>query len=134
MLKKILNLLFPSAISKYHISQKLQPQFHSMEIKVAGVTFKNGRKSRQAILRKIKYKDKPFDKALNITFQGYEFEGAPAIGIYVNEQQIGNVPRTQVKEFISHKNNPFIIDSLNVYGGNDGKSFGCIINIRFQTS
>lgn len=123
MFKDILKFIFPK-----------KARSHTMEIKVAGVTFKNGRKSRQAILRKIKFKDSPFDKVLNVSFQGYDFEGEQAIGVYVNDEQIGNVPKTLLDEFIKYKDNPYVIQKLDVYGGNDGKNFGCSITITFKIS
>lgn len=124
MLNFLKKLFTPKNISTYH----------TLKIKVAGVTFKNGRKSRQAILRKIKYQDEPFNGYLDVTFEGYDFEGEQAIGVYVNGQQIGNVPRTLIAEFLQYKDYPNSIESLNIYGGYDGKSFGCEITMKFKIS
>lgn len=53
-----------------------QNGFDFLRVKVAGVTFKNGRKSRQTILRKIHFKDEPFDKGdLELTLKREEWEG-----------------------------------------------------------
>ena len=54
--------------------------------RVAGVTFetgKTGHKSRQGILRHMHFQDPPYDNC-TIVPKVYDFEGSPAIGLYVN--------------------------------------------------
>lgn len=108
--------------------------------KVAGVTFTNGRKTRQAILRKIKWHDEPFDGFINYTLEQYDFEGETAVGIYANGEQIGNVPREHLNYILSNWDRIAAVYSVTVYGGNkidDGTStnFGAeaTISLKKQT-
>lgn len=86
--------------------------------KVAGVTFTNGRKTRQAILRKIKWHDEPFDGFINYTLEQYDFEGETAVGIYANGEQIGNVPREHLDYILNNWDRIAAVYSVTVYGGN----------------
>ena len=110
-----------------------KPAFEFLSVKVAGVTFKNGRKSRQTILRKIHFKDEPFDKGtMELTLQREEWEGKPAFGVYVNGDQIGNIPA----EYVSYVNDNFSrldgIVNMEVYGGGEGRNYGAEITLRFR--
>lgn len=110
-----------------------KPAFEFLSVKVAGVTFKNGRKSRQTILRKIHFKDEPFDKGtMELTLQREEWEGKPAFGVYVNGDQIGNIPA----EYVSYVNDNFSrldgIVNIEVYGGGEGRNYGAEITLRFR--
>lgn len=58
--------------------------YKEIEFNVAGVSFKNGRKTRQALIRAIKYQDPPYHKEVNITLERYDYEGSLAIGVYAN--------------------------------------------------
>lgn len=84
-------------------------------------TFKNGRKSRQAILRKIEWKDEPFDGTGVYTLQVYEYEGRLAVGVYANGEQIGNVPKEHTK-FVVESINKIQSVSVKVYSGSKTKS------------
>ena len=104
-----------------------------LSVTVAGVTFKNGRKSRQTILRKIHFKDEPFNKGtMELTLQREEWEGKPAFGVYVNGDQIGNIPA----EYVSYVNDNFSrldgIVNMEVYGGGEGRNYGAEITLRFR--
>lgn len=104
-----------------------------VKFRVAGVTFKNGRKSRQAILRKIKWKDEPFDGIVIYTLQVYEYEGRPTVGIYANGEQIGNVPKEHTT-FVVENINKIKSVSVEVYGGGktksgEQKSFGAEVTL-----
>ena len=114
-------------------SSEAKPAFEFLSVKVAGVTFKNGRKSRQTILRKIHFKDEPFDKGtMELTLQREEWEGKPAFGVYVNDDQIGNIPA----EYVSYVNDNFSrldgIVNIEVYGGGEGRNYGAEITLRFR--
>lgn len=114
-------------------SSEAKPAFEFLSVKVAGVTFKNGRKSRQTILRKIHFKDEPFDKGtMELTLQREEWEGKPAFGVYVNGDQIGNIPA----EYVSYVNDNFSrldgIVNIEVYGGGEGRNYGAEITLRFR--
>ena len=113
-------------------ASEAKPAFEFLSVKVAGVTFKNGRKSRQTILRKIHFKDEPFDKGtMELTLQREEWEGKPAFGVYVNGDQIGNIPA----EYVSYVNDNFSrldgIVNIEVYGG-EGRNYGAEITLRFR--
>lgn len=104
----------------------------SFSFKVKGVTLSNGNKSRQAILKKLFWdgywkaqdsyilenqeSEEESESEVVCTLRKYEFEGSPAIGVYANDDQIGNVPKEDV---------PFVLDILEkisdviveIYGG-----------------
>ena len=114
-------------------ASEVKPAFEFLSVKVAGVTFKNGRKSRQTILRKIHFKDEPFNKGtMELTLQREEWEGKPAFGVYVNGDQIGNIPA----EYVSYVNDNFSrldgIVNMEVYGGGEGRNYGAEITLRFR--
>ena len=114
-------------------ASEAKPAFEFLSVKVAGVTFKNGRKSRQTILRKIHFKDEPFNKGtMELTLQREEWEGKPAFGVYVNGDQIGNIPA----EYASYVNDNFSrldgIANMEVYGGGEGRNYGAEITLRFR--
>lgn len=114
-------------------ASEAKPAFEFLSVKVAGVTFKNGRKSRQTILRKIHFKDEPFNKrTMELTLQREEWEGKPAFGVYVNGDQIGNIPA----EYVSYVNDNFSrldgIVNMEVYGGGEGRNYGAEITLRFR--
>lgn len=101
---------------------------------VAGVTFNNGRKTRQAILRKIKWGDPPFD-SVKWTLDTYEYQDKPAVGVYANGEQVGNVPKDQLL-FVLQRIVDDSIESIsgNVVGGgkdSDGNAlnFGCEVTL-----
>ena len=105
--------------------------YKEIEFNVAGVSFKNGRKSRQSIIRAIKWKDAPFDK-VDITFQRYDFEGNMVIGVYANNEQIGNVPADLVQEFDKKWTGRYIIESYDVLGSGKETPFGFKIKVLFE--
>lgn len=114
-------------------ASEAKPAFEFLSVKVAGVTFKNGRKSRQTILRKIHFKDEPFNNGtMELTLQREEWEGKPAFGVYVNGDQIGNIPA----EYVSYVNDNFSrldgIVNMEVYGGGEGRNYGAEITLRFR--
>ncbi|MCL2107783.1 MAG: hypothetical protein FWH20_00360 [Oscillospiraceae bacterium] len=108
------------------------PIYEEVEIKVAGVTFKNGRKHRQTILRKIKFRDDEFANNCQVSIEQYDFEGEVALGVYVNGQQIGNIPRDKKEWLIENGDRIVGGFNLKVYGGDNGKSFGAIIKLKLK--
>ncbi len=102
--------------------------------KVAGVTFKNGRKTRQAILRAFKWGDETPE---TVDFEPYIYEGKNAVYIKINDQIIGNIPSEQVQTFLEYEGK-YKRDNIfcDIYGGNklnDGSrtNYGCKIHIRY---
>ena len=105
-----------------------------LSFKVAGVTFKNGRKTRQAILRAFKWGDEEID---NISFEHYEYEGRPAVYVLINDKIVGNVPADTTETFLEYEQK-YKVDSVRceVYGGSkldDGTrtNYGCEVYIRY---
>ena len=114
-------------------ASEAKPAFEFLSVKVAGVTFKNGRKSRQTILRKIHFKDEPFDKGtMELTLQREEWEGKPAFGVYVNGDQIGNIPAEQADYINDNFSRLDGIVNIEVYGGGEGRNYGAEITLRFR--
>lgn len=115
-------------------------QFEYLEIKVAGVTFKNDKgPTRQTLLKKIKQRSAPFDEYLEISINQYDFEGELAYSICVNDRQIGNVPKLQVQYLHDNIERFVAITGINIYGGyrdEDGyfKSYGATITVKFRLS
>lgn len=106
--------------------------YKEIEFKVAGVTFKNGRKTRQALIRAIKYQDPPYDKAVEITLERYDFEGRLAIGVYANGEQLGNVPKELVPEVDAAWQKQYMIEHYEVLGSGKEAPFGFLVKILFQ--
>lgn len=117
--------------------KQIDEPYEFLHIKVAGVTFKNGRKSRQSILRAIKFRDGEFSDGVELELTRYEFEGQPAYGIYANGQQIGNVPAHMVDYISTNFERIVSFSNIEVYGGGrdeDGhqKSFGCEVVLKLK--
>lgn len=114
--------------------------FEYLEIKVAGVTFKNDKgPTRQNLLKKIKERSAPFDEYLEISINQYDFEGELAYSVCVNDRQIGNVPKSQVQYLHDNIERFVAITGINVYGGyrdENGyfKSYGAAITVKFRLS
>lgn len=118
-----------------------KPDFIFEQIKVAGVTFKSGRKSRQTMLRKIKFRDKPYSNGLELGLSYYEYEGKPAYNITVNDDVIGNVPADKVEyvDKLMDEGKIVAVTYISVYGGgkdSDGKpiSYGAEVTIKIKNS
>lgn len=106
-----------------------------LRFNVAGVTFKNGRKTRQAILRAFKWEDEIVE---TVDFELYEWEGKPAVYVKINDQVVGNVPANTVEKFLEHEK-LYKRDNVHcdIFGGNkldDGSrtNYGCEIIIRYK--
>ena len=64
---------------------------------IAGVTFNNeDGTSRQKILRDVK----SYLSDAELTLQEYQFNGKPAIHVYLDDQCIGDIPKAHVKEVL----------------------------------
>ena len=98
---------------------------------VAGVSFSNGTKSRQTILRAMKDGSAPFDE-VTITLQRYDYEGSLAIAVYANGEQIGNVPKDLKDDIDSTWTSGYTVESWEVLGTGKERPMGCRIKILFQ--
>lgn len=111
--------------------------YEFVPVTVAGVTFSNGRRQRQTILRQIYWKDEPYNKELDVTLRQGEYEGAPTVEVWVNEEQIGFVPKEQVPFFVQNWHRLHSVFDLEVSGGGkrpDGERvpFGATFTARFS--
>lgn len=103
----------------------------SLNFKVAGVTFKSGRRSRQIMLKNMYFKNTPpFDSEIKITFERYEFNGQLAIGVYANGLQIGDVPQKIIDKFNSYWTCNYTAD-FSIIGGGE-LTWGCVIDVVFD--
>ena len=108
-------------------------QYNVFEYKVVGVTFKSGKVPRQEILRNIHQHAPPFDKHIAVEVSQYDYNGEPALGVYANGQQIGNIGKTEVQKLMQHTT-PGTTLALDVYGGgpaSDGgkKNYGAMLKV-----
>lgn len=131
----------PAAVQVHSSAPVKEPPkdepYEFLRIKLAGVTFKNGRKSRQSILRAIKFRDGEFSDGVELELQPYEWEGQPAYGVYANGQQIGSVPADKVAYITENKDRIIGFSAIEVYGGGRGeegqvKNFGCEVVLKLN--
>lgn len=106
--------------------------------KIVGVTYKNAdRHSRQTILRRLKHGDAPFDRGeINLEFKKYDFEGEPAVGVYLAGEQVGNIAKDDLPYFLPRMDRFVECVSYEVVGGgqvNGEKiSYGLRLTLRFE--
>ena len=82
--------------------RSVSPDFELKTFKVVGVTFKNAdRKSRQTILRRIRFNDEPFDSVVDVTIERGEYDGMPAFHVFANGLQVGNISRDDIPYFLN---------------------------------
>ncbi len=86
-------------------------------VRVAGVTFANGRRQRQTILREIYWKDKEYSGPVCVRLRRSEFEGKESVEVWANEEQIGFVPKSQTDYFLANWDRLKECRDLKVYGG-----------------
>lgn len=128
----------PSASPAPSISPApVAPQYDFISFKLAGVTFKNGRKSRQSILRAIKFRDGEFADGVELELQPYEYEGQPAYGVFANGQQLGSVPKDMVPVIEENYGRILDFSNIEVYGGGrdenmNTKNYGCEVTLRLK--
>ena len=124
----------PATEAPVNVAPSPAQNIDTYTFKAAGVTFSNNRKTRQAILRKIYWHDEPF-VFVSYSLRKYDFEGSPAIGIYANGEQIGNVPKDDVSDVLPLLDRITKI-SVNVSGGGQTESgeninFGANVTITY---
>ena len=64
--------------------------------------------------------------------EGHKWEGKPAFGVYVNGDQIGNIPAEQADYVNANFSRLDGIVNIEVYGGGDGQNYGAEITLRFR--
>ena len=97
-----------------------------LEFKVAGVSFANddGRE-RQDIIKEIRA-----GKEVDITLEEYSYKGRPAIGVYADGEQIGNVPADTVSEVLPVLDS-CTVEEYEVLGSGKEAPFGFLVKISF---
>ena len=106
--------------------------FDFLVTKIAGVTFKDGRKSRQTVLRRLYWKDEPFDNnEAEVILKREEFEGKPAFAILVNGDKVGYVPAEHSQFVEDNFDRCDGIRYINAYHGQND-IYGAEISIRFR--
>lgn len=106
--------------------------YEFLRTKIAGVTFKDGRKSRQTIIRRLYWKDEPFDKnEAEVVLERGEYEGNPAFAVILNGQKAGYVPAEHVQFIEENFARCDGVTHIEAYcGAND--IYGAEIIIRFR--
>lgn len=99
--------------------------------KIVGVSFRNGRRSRQTILRQIHFGDPPYNGNVSIRLQKQDYEGEEAIGVYANEEQVGFISRDDLPWLLEHWNEYSRVLEYKVYGGGE-VSYGMEILAAFR--
>lgn len=106
--------------------------YEFLRTKIAGVTFKDGRKSRQTIIRRLYWKDEPFDKnEAEVVLERGEYEGKPAFAVILNGQKAGYVPAEHIQFIEENFARCDGVTHIEAYcGAND--IYGAEIIIRFR--
>lgn len=106
--------------------------YEFLRTKIAGVTFKDGRKSRQTIIRRLYWKDEPFDKnEAEVVLERGEYEGKTAFAVILNGQKAGYVPAEHVQFIEENFARCDGVTHIEAYcGAND--IYGAEIIIRFR--
>lgn len=95
---------------------------------VAGVTFSNGDRQRQTILRQLKSRRGEVD----FSIERETFEGEPAFAVYADGEKVGYVPRTQVPWFVEHWDEYSGVVEYDITGGRGGNYYGLGIRVAFR--
>lgn len=127
---KLFDDLIDNAHSLY-TDTLLAEHTETLSFKVVGVTFKNGRRNRQTILRQIHFRDPPYTKKPNIHIEKYEHEGSPAFAVYANDEQVGNIGSADISQLLDRWGRYKEVIDFSVYGGGD-KNFGMKITVKFS--
>lgn len=104
--------------------------------RVVGVTFKNpGGRSRQTILREIKQEE---PSTYSFSLRKYDFEGKPAVGVFYEEEQVGNIAKgPDLKRALSQIDRYLRVEAYDVTGGykmegGERASYGLDIAVYFK--
>lgn len=93
-----------------------KPRFKYVEYKLAGVTYKDGRLSRQAALRAIKFEEPPYYDHPELVAEIQEYEGKPAVAIKANGRMLGFIPKEKVSQFMADYPNFTGITDIKITG------------------
>ncbi len=110
----------------------LEDEYEFIRTKIAGVTFKDGHKSRQTILRRLYWKDEPFDKnAAEVVLERGEYEGKPAFAVMLNGTKAGYVPAEHAQFVDDNFDRCDGVTHIEAYCGKED-IYGAEIIIRFR--
>lgn len=110
----------------------LEDEYEFIRTKIAGVTFKDGHKSRQTILRRLYWKDEPFDKnAAEVVLERGEYEGKPAFAVILNGEKAGYVPAEHAQFVEDNFDRCDGVTHIEAYCGKED-IYGAEIIIRFR--
>lgn len=121
-----------------HIEIQEKTEYEHIKIRLVGVSFKNpDGKSRQSILRHMRFRDPPFDKKFDAELYQYEYEGEPAISVKVNDMCIGHIPKEKAPFFVDNWSRLCGITHIDVIGGgisSDGEQlhYGAEIIVKIK--
>lgn len=99
---------------------------------VAGVTFKNGRRSRQTILRQIRFRDPPYSKTPEFRLVRYLFEGEDAVAVYANDEIVGFIGKYDLPQVLEQWEDYYEVSDYEVIGGGQDRSYGLVIRVCFK--
>lgn len=116
--------------------EDIEATFDTVKFRVAGVTFKNGNRSRQTILRLIAKEKDPYDGYVIITLKPTTVDGAFAVEVWTNDELVGFVPNERLRTFQRLGSRPYYVYDYDVYGGgtaDDGSrlNYGMTVTVRF---
>lgn len=112
--------------------------YEEITFKITGVTFKNpDGHSRQAILGRLKHEKYPFNcGSVDLEFREYEFDGEPAVGVFLAGEQVGNIAKDDLPRFLSRKDRFDKCTMYDVVGGGriNGEriNYGLRLTLRFK--
>lgn len=112
--------------------------YEDITFNIVGVTYKNPNgHSRQAMLKRLKREEYPFNGShVDLEFKEYEFEGEPAVGVYLAGEQVGNIAKDDLPRFLSRRDRFDSCIMYDVVGGGtrDGErlKYGLRLTLRFK--
>lgn len=104
----------------------------SLVFNIVGVTFKNGRRSRQTILRQIYFRDPPYTHDPDIRIEKVDYEGQPAFAVFTNGEQVGFIGKDDIPAVLERWDKYEEVTEFSVFGGGPGKSYGMDIRVQFK--
>jgi hypothetical protein len=109
-----------------------EEKYEFLKTKIAGVTFKDGRKSRQTVLRRLHWKDAPFDTTeAEVVLERGEYEGKPAFAVLLNGEKAGYVPAEHAQFLEDNFDRCDGVTHIETYCGTND-IYGAEITIRFR--
>lgn len=130
---KITVSLYKSSTFRFFRFSQLEKEFNLISFKIAGVTHDNDDgQSRQMLLKRYKNRGIPFNDNISLSLQETTFNGDPAIKVVANDNVLGFVPKDRISEILDAWENIEDIDGIDVYGGQEGHSFGAEVTIKVR--